>query len=135
MDSKEGRIHPRRLKEFKLEYTVISGASPLKLLEARTLDFSVSGARIETMEQLEAGDQLSVRIEVPDLQAFTLGKDGGKIYQSMAIMCFGRVRWIEPGKEGQSLSAGIRFERITEVNRRYLSRLLEEDDKVSDSTS
>ena len=135
MVTKEGRIHPRRLKEFKLEYTVISGSSPLKMLEARTLDFSISGARLETMQQLEVGDQLSVRIEVPDLQSFTRGKDGKKIYQSIPIMCFGRVRWIEPGEEGQPLSAGIRFERITEDNRRYLGRLLAEENKYSDSTS
>lgn len=135
MVSKEARVHPRRLREFKLEYTVISGSSPLTLLEARTLDFSISGARIETMQQMEVGDQLSVRIEVPDLQAFTLGKGGKKIYQSIPIMCFGRVRWIDPGKEGQPLSAGIRFERITEDNRKYLSRLLMEEDKYSGSTS
>ncbi|MBN2289670.1 MAG: PilZ domain-containing protein [Candidatus Glassbacteria bacterium] len=127
MATKEVRRHPRREKEFRVEYTVISGSSVLRVLEARTLDFSVSGARIETRQQLVVSDQLSVRIEVPDLQVFRQDSGGGKKYQTIPIMCFGRVRWVEPGQGDGPLRAGIRFERITEDNRLYLSRLLEKE--------
>jgi len=127
MISKEVRRHPRHEKEFRVEYTVISGSTPLKVLEARTLDFSLSGARIETRQKLGIADQLSVRIEVPDLQIFQQDEHGEKKYQSTSITCFGRVRWIEPGKKGKPLTAGIRFERMMQADRRYLKRLSEEE--------
>jgi hypothetical protein len=127
MISKEVRRHPRHEKEFRVEYTVISGSTPLKVLKARTLDFSLSGARIETRQQIGIDDQLSVRIEVPDLQIFQQDEHGGKKYKSTSIMCFGRVRWVDPGKKGKPLTAGIRFERMIEPDRRYLKRLSEEE--------
>lgn len=126
MISKEVRRHPRHEKGFRVEYTIISGSTPLKLLEARTLDFSLSGARIETSQQLGIDDQLSVRIEVPDLQIFQQDEHGEKKYPSTSIMCFGRVRWVDPGKKGKPLTAGIRFERMMIADRQYLKRLSEE---------
>ena len=133
MISKEVRRHTRHEKEFRIEYTVISGLTPLKVLEARTLDFSLSGARVETEQQLGVGDQLSVRIEVPDLQVFQQDKKGGKKYPTTTIMCFGRVRWVDPGKKNEPLKAGIRFERLATSSRRCLSRLFEEESAESAS--
>jgi len=127
MISKEVRRQPRHDKEFRVEYTVISGSAPLKVIEARTLDFSLTGARIETRQAISVGDQLSVRIEVPDLQVFQEDEEGEKTYQITTIMCFGRVRWIDPGEGDGSLRAGIRFERMMTSDRRYLRRLFEEE--------
>jgi hypothetical protein len=119
------RTHPRRELEFDVEYSVISGTSGLKLISSRTADFSISGARIETGEKLEQGDKLTVRIEVPDLNAFLVDDSGKKTYKKTIIMCFGSVCWVKPLDSGQ-YSAGIRFSGITVQNRAYLKRLLEE---------
>jgi hypothetical protein len=125
MENKDVRTHPRRELEFEVEYSIISGIGGLKLIQSRTIDFSVSGACIETREQLNNKDRLSVRIEVPDLNAFEINGKGKKIYQKTVIMCYGTVRWVKPLDNG-NFSAGIRFSGISVSNFAYLKRLIEE---------
>ena len=126
MVKEDVRLHPRRKMRLDVEYSVLSGSGMLKIIPARTLDFSISGARIETKEQLEEGDRLSVRIEVPDLNAFEVGENGNKSYVTTVIMCFGTVRWVKKvGEKG--INAGIRFRGLSFTDRNYLKRLLEEE--------
>lgn len=116
----------RRLDlDFEIEYSVLSGFDKLNLIQSRTLDFSLSGTRIDTSEPLDRGDQISVRIEVPDLQSYWLDDGGNKCYNKTVVMCFGTVRWIkEAGSE--RYEAGIQFSGMTTRDRTYLSRLFEE---------
>jgi len=125
MENKDVRTHPRRELEFEVEYSIISGIGGLKLIQSRTIDFSVSGACIETRELSNNKDRLSVRIEVPDLNAFEINGKGKKIYQKTVIMCFGTVCWVKPLDSG-NFNAGIRFSGISVSNVAYLKRLIEE---------
>lgn len=120
------RAHSRRSLEFEVEYSVLSGFDKLLLIQARTLDFSESGAKIETSEELAQGDMLSVRIELPDLNAFWIEENGHKQFQKTVIMCFGTVRWTSQLGEGV-FGAGIRFSGMASTDRAYLRRLLQED--------
>ena len=125
MMTEEIRAFPRVALEFKVEYSVLSGFGAIKLIESYTLDFSVSGAKIETTEVLKSGDQLSVRIEVPDLNSYQFDQEGQKKYGQTVVMCFGLVRWVGSPENGKS-TAGIRFSGMTARDRSYLSRLLDE---------
>ena len=125
MVKRDDRVHARHDLEFKVEYSVISGFENIKLIETRTLDFSLSGARIETNEELKTSDQLSVRIEFPDLNVFELDEHGNKKYGKTALMCFGKVCWVGTLEHG-GYHAGVRFSGISVADRAYLKRLLDE---------
>jgi|GEM_PF-6070185 hypothetical protein len=125
MDDRENRAHPRHELKFKIEYSVLSRLGTIKLIEARTLDFSLSGARIETEEKLKSKDQLSVRIELPDLNVYELDQEGNKNYGKTVLMCFSRVRWVEEMESGR-YNAGIWFSGIGIEERVYLKLLLDE---------
>lgn len=126
MVQQEGRIHPRRNLEFKIEYSVLSGFGDIKLIEAYTLDFSLSGAKIETQQRLNSKDQLSVRIELPDLDIYEVDQDGNKKYGNTVMMCFGRVRWVGEVKAG-GYNAGVLFSGMSFNDRNYLKKLLDEE--------
>ena len=125
MEKRDVRTHPRRELKFEVEYAVISGSGEMELIHSRTLDFSVSGTRIETDRQLAVGDKLTVRIEIPDLDVFEIDREGKKNYQKTVVMCFGTVRWVKPEEIGQ-YSAGIRFAGLSVSNYACLKRLLKE---------
>jgi hypothetical protein len=125
MPAQELRISPRLDRQFRVEYSILSGLGMLSVLDASTLDFSLSGARIETANVLKPGDQLSVRIEVPDLRAYVMGESGKRSFKTTVVMCFGEVRWVKPSEEEGCFSAGIQFEKMSVVERFYLKRLLE----------
>ena len=123
-DVSENRNHHRLPLAYEVEYSVLSGFDKLNLIQARTLDFSLSGTRIETGEQLQKGDHISVRIEVPDLQSYWLDDGGNKCFNKTVIMCFGTVRWVKKaGKE--YYEAGIEFSGMTTRDKAYLARLFE----------
>lgn len=126
MDTTADNRNFQRLElDFEVEYSVLSGFDKLNLIQSRTLDFSLSGARIDTSEQLGKGDHISVRIEVPDLQSFWLDDGGNKCYNKTVIMCFGTVRWIkDAGKD--RYEAGVQFSGMTTRDKTYISRLFEE---------
>ena len=126
MPAEIDRAHARLSFEFEVEYSVLSGFDKLLLIQARTLDFSESGAKIETGEELKEGDMLSVRIELPDLNAFWVDENGSRQYDKTVIMCFGSVRWISQLGKG-AFGAGIRFSGMANSDRVYLRRLLQED--------
>lgn len=126
MDDQGGRIYPRRHMEFKIEYSVLSGFGNIELIGARTLDFSLSGARIETQQKLKSDDQLSVRIELPDLDVYEVDQDGKKKYGKTVLMCFGRVRWVGEA-EGGGYTVGIWFSGMGVNDHAYLKKLLDED--------
>jgi hypothetical protein len=116
----------RRLElDFEVEYSVLSGFDKLNLIQSRTLDFSLSGTRINTSEMLAKGDQISVRIEVPDLQSYWLDDGGNRCYNKTVVMCFGTVRWIKD-VENDRHEAGVQFSGMTTRDKTYLSRLFEE---------
>ena len=119
------RRHFRLQKEFYVEYTVLSGDNPLSLLKTRTIDLSLSGTKIETAEPLSAGDQLSVRIEVPDLKIIEGQIRTGSREERRVIMCFGLIRWIQQGLTPDHTWAGIEFQRMSTDDRIHLARLLE----------
>ncbi len=121
----ENRNHRRLELDFEVEYSVLSGFDRLNLIQSRTLDFSLSGTRIDTSEPLDKGDQISVRIEVPDLQSYWLDDGGHKCYNKTVVMCFGTVRWIKEAGDGK-YEAGIKFSGMTSRDRVYLSRLFDE---------
>jgi hypothetical protein len=121
----DSRNHQRLPLDFEVEYSVLSGFDKLNLIQSRTLDFSLTGTRIHTSEKLNEGDQISVRIEVPDLQSYWLDDGGNKCYNKTVVMCFGVVRWVNSfGKAGYE--AGIEFSGMTTRDRAYLSRLFDE---------
>ncbi|HUU30293.1 MAG TPA: PilZ domain-containing protein [archaeon] len=124
------RRHPRHELEFVVEYSVLSGSGMLKLIKSRTLDFSISGARIETEEELKAKDKLTARIELPDLNAFEVDQDGKKTYKNTVVTCFGMVRWVRQADSGQ-FNAGIRFSGISVRDHEYITKLLDEIEKSS----
>ncbi|MFH1067994.1 MAG: PilZ domain-containing protein [Candidatus Glassbacteria bacterium] len=126
MPVEEVRGHPRLALVFEVEYSVLSGFDKLNLIQAKTVDFSESGAKIETGDKLAQKDMLSVRIELPDLKAFRDDEAGNRNYGKTVIMCFGTVRWTTP-LEGGGCSAGIRFSGMAVSDRTYLKRLLQED--------
>jgi len=126
MGHQEGRIHPRRNLEFNVEYSVLSGLGDIKLINARTLDFSLSGTRIETQDRLKPNDQLSVRIELPDLDTYETDQEGKKKYGTTVMMCFGRVRWVGE-VEGGGCNAGIWFSGLGVNEHAYLKKLLDEE--------
>ena len=99
-DGGDARTQPRRELHFEVEYSVLSGRGELRLIKAGTLDFSLSGTRIETAEPLAEGDRLSVRIEVPELADFREWRVERKPFGTTVVMCFGQVRWISPSGEG-----------------------------------
>ena len=121
----DNRNYQRLDLDFEVEYSVLSGFDKLNLIQSRTLDFSLSGTRIDTTEQLGEGDRISVRIEVPDLQSYWLDDSGNKCYNKTVVMCFGVVRWVEVA-EGGKYRAGIQFSGMATRDRAYLSRLFEE---------
>lgn len=122
-DGGDARTQPRRELHFEVEYSVLSGRGELRLIKASTLDFSLSGTRIETAETLSEGDRLSVRIEVPELADFRMGRVERKPFGTTVVMCFGQVRWISPSGEGR-FEAGVRFLGLSVNNYAYLKRLL-----------
>ena len=123
-DASENRNHQRLTLAYEVEYSVLSGFDKLNLIQARTLDFSLTGTRIETSERLQQNDQISVRIEVPDLQSYWLDDGGNKCFNKTVVMCFGTVRWVrEAGKEAHE--AGIQFSGMTTRDKAYLARLFE----------
>ena len=126
MGQREERAYPRRNLEFNVEYSVLSGFGDIKLIGARTLDFSLSGTRIETQDKLKSKDQLSVRIELPDLDMYETDQEGKKKYGKTVMMCFGRVRWVGE-VEGGGYNAGIWFSGLGVNERAYLKKLLDED--------
>ncbi len=126
MVDQKSRSHPRRHLEFSIEYSVLSGFDDIKLVGARTLDFSLSGTRIETQQKLKSDDQLSVRIELPDLNVYEVVQDGKKIYGKTVLMCFGKVRWVGEA-EGGGYTAGIWFSGMGVNDYVYLKKLLDED--------
>lgn len=126
MVQQEVRAHPRRNLEFNIEYSVLSGFGDIKLIGARTLDFSLSGTKIETQEPLRSKDQLSVRIELPDLDVYEVDKNGKKKYGKTVMMCFGRVRWVREVESG-GYNAGIWFSGMGVNDRAYLKKLLDKD--------
>jgi len=126
MDNQEGRVYPRRHLEFKVEYSVLSGFGNIELIGARTLDFSLSGTKIETGAKLKSKDQLSVRIELPDLDVYEVDQDGNKKYGKTVLMCFGRVRWVG-SVEGSKYTAGILFSGMGVNDHAYLKKLLDEE--------
>ncbi|MBW7995086.1 MAG: PilZ domain-containing protein [Candidatus Glassbacteria bacterium] len=128
-ESSENRNFKRVALEYNVEYSVLSGFDKLNLFQSRTLDFSLSGTRIETGEQLKQGDQISVRIEVPDLQSFWLDDGGNRCYNKTVVMCFGTVRWVEDTGEDKH-EAGIQFSGMTTRDKVYLTRLFEEAPKT-----
>jgi hypothetical protein len=105
---------------------VLSGFGNIELIGARTLDFSLSGTRIQTQEQLKSNDQLSVRIELPDLDVYEVDQEGKKKYGKTVLMCFGRVRWVG-AVEGGGYTAGVWFSGMSVSDRAYLKKLLDED--------
>ena len=119
------RRHFRLQKEFYVEYTVLSGDHPLSLLKTRTIDLSLSGTKIETAEPLSAGNQLSVRIEVPDLKIVDGQIKSWPGDERRVIMCFGLIRWIQQGLTPDNTWAGIEFQRMSTDDRIHLARLLE----------
>ncbi len=126
MDTTADNRNFQRLElDFEVEYSVLSGFDKLNLIQSRTLDFSLSGARIDTSEQLGKGDHISVRIEVPDLQSFWLDDGGNKCYNKTVIMCFGTVRWIKDAEDGR-FEAGVQFSGMTTRDKTYISRLFEQ---------
>ena len=131
--SADNRSHQRLPLGFEIEYSVLSGFDKLTLIQTQTLDFSLSGTRIDTSEHLAQGDQISVRIEVPDLQSYWLDDGGNKCYNKTVIMCFGTVRWIKEAGEDKT-EAGVEFSGMTTRDRAYLSRLIE-DTSVADKGS
>ena len=126
MVQQEVRAHPRRNLEFNVEYSVLSGFGDIKLIGAHTLDFSLSGTKIETQEPLRSKDQLSVRIELPDLEIYEVDKNGKKKYGKTVMMCFGRVRWVGEVESG-GYNAGIWFSGMGVNDRAYLKKLLDEE--------
>ncbi len=128
-ESSENRNFKRLALEYNVEYSVLSGFDKLNLIQSRTLDFSLSGTRIETGEQLKQGDQISVRIEVPDLQSFWLDDGGNRCYNKTVVMCFGTVRWLKNTGEDKN-EAGIQFSGMTTRDKVYLTRLFEESPKT-----
>lgn len=126
MVQQEVRAHPRRNLEFNVEYAVLSGFGDIKLIGAHTLDFSLSGTKIETQEPLRSKDQLSVRIELPDLEIYEVDKNGKKKYGKTVMMCFGRVRWVGEVESG-GYNAGIWFSGMGVNDRAYLKKLLDEE--------
>lgn len=122
--SSDNRNHHRLALAYEVEYSVLSGFDKLNLIQARTLDFSLTGTRIETGEELRAKDQISVRIEVPDLQSYWLDDGGNKCFNKTVIMCFGTVRWVNAQGENNYL-AGIEFSGMTTRDKAYLARLFE----------
>lgn len=124
-ESSDNRGARRLTLDYEVEYSILSGFDKLNLIQSHTKDFSVTGAKIETSEQLKQGDHISVRIEVPDLQSFWLDDGGNKCYNKTVVMCFGAVRWVrEVGKE--AYEAGIEFSGMTTRDKAYLARLFEE---------
>ncbi len=120
----DNRNHQRLDLDYQVEYSVLSGFDKLNLIQSRTLDFSLSGTRMETTEPLGEEDHISVRIEVPDLQSYWLDDSGNKCYNKTVVMCFGAVRWVKE-VEGGKYEAGIQFSGMTTRDRAYLSRLFE----------
>ena len=120
----ENRNHHRLALEYEVEYSVLSGFDKLNLIQTRTLDFSLTGTRIETSEQLNEKDQISVRIEVPDLKSFWLDDGGNKCYNKTIIMCFATVRWVREVRK-EYFEAGIQFSGMTTRDKAYLARLFE----------
>ncbi|MEA1995988.1 MAG: PilZ domain-containing protein [Gemmatimonadota bacterium] len=125
MDKKKGRISDRSDMELDVEYSILSGTGDFKVIKSRTLDFSLKGAKIETEEELKPRAQLTVRIEVPDLDVFSIDEKGKKVYQKTAVMCYGRVKWVKP-VEGVGYNAGIRFFGMQTRDVNYLEKLIEE---------
>jgi len=123
-DVSENRNHHRLALAYEVEYSVLSGFDKLNLIQARTLDFSLTGTRIETGEHLKDSDQISVRIEVPDLQSYWLDDGGNKCFNKTVVMCFGTVRWVR-AQSGNSCEAGIQFSGMTTRDKAYLARLFE----------
>ena len=123
-EASENRNHHRLALAYEVEYSVLSGFDKLNLIQARTLDFSLTGTRIETNEQLKEKDQISVRIEVPDLQSYWLDDGGNKCFNKTVVMCFGTVRWVKT-QGGSSFEAGIQFSGMTTRDKAYLARLFE----------
>lgn len=123
MTGQELRVFERHPREYRVEYSVLSGAGELAVIPARTLDFSETGARIQTARELKRGDSLSVRFEAPGEKADdSSGRQAG--FQKTMMMCFGEVRWVSR-PEGESLfSAGILFRHLSMVERTYLKKML-----------
>ena len=124
-DVSENRNHHRLALAYEVEYSVLSGFDKLNLIQSRTLDFSLTGTRIETSEQLQEGDQISVRIEVPDIQSYWLDDGGNKCFNKTVVMCFGTVRWIRQMGKTDRHEAGIQFSGMTTRDKAYLARLFE----------
>jgi len=132
MDSQEARLFQRHPREYNVEYSVLSGVGELSVVPARTLDFSESGARIQTGRELKKGDNLSVRFEVPDLNSFDNVPGKGAAYNRTVMMCFGEVRWVSRPEGDKLFSAGILFRHLSLIERTYLKRMLA--DELSGST-
>ncbi len=138
MTGQEMRVFERHPREYKVEYSVLSGVGELAVIPARTLDFSETGARIQTARELKRGDSLSVRFEAPGMKVDD-SADRQAGFQKTLMMCFGEVRWVNR-PEGESLfSAGILFRHLSMVERIYLKKMLaaeiyesENQDKVKD---
>lgn len=125
MEAENLRSLPRHPREYRVEYSVLSGEGILDVFPAHTLDFSVDGARIETSRALKKGDRLSVRFELPDLKVFTQDEQGRRHHKNTVMMCFGEVRWAN--EEGGLYTAGVMFRSMSQVERVYLKDLLAEE--------
>jgi hypothetical protein len=139
MTGQELRIFERLPREYKVEYSVLSGAGELTVVPARTLDFSETGARIQTARELKRGDSLSVRFEVPDLKAADVEARQNPDFQKIVMMCFGEVRWVSRPEGEKLFSAGVLFRHLSMVERTYLKKMLaaqifesEAQDRVED---